>query len=85
VLRCPTAWPNGIANLAFDCATAWHDRNRADRSADEPEDAWERLGSVGKPQLLCHARIVDAADARLRRGRSGSWSLPGRCDTGLLA
>ncbi len=24
-------------------------------------DAWEQLGSVGKPQLLCRARIVDAA------------------------
>lgn len=25
----------------------------------EPGDAWERVGSVGKPQLLCSARIVD--------------------------
>jgi fatty-acyl-CoA synthase len=24
-----------------------------------PEDAWERIGSVGKPQLLCSVRIVD--------------------------
>jgi fatty-acyl-CoA synthase len=24
-----------------------------------PEDAWERIGSVGKPQLLARARIVD--------------------------
>jgi fatty-acyl-CoA synthase len=25
-----------------------------------PEDAWERIGSVGKPQLLCSVRIVDS-------------------------
>jgi fatty-acyl-CoA synthase len=27
----------------------------------DPADAWDRIGSVGKPQLLCSARIVDAA------------------------
>ena len=25
----------------------------------DPADAWERIGSVGKPQLLCSARIID--------------------------
>ena len=25
----------------------------------DPADAWERIGSVGKPQLLCSVRIVD--------------------------
>ncbi len=27
----------------------------------DPADAWERIGSVGKPQLLCSARIVGPA------------------------
>jgi fatty-acyl-CoA synthase len=27
----------------------------------DPADAWDRIGSVGKPQLLCSARIVDAS------------------------
>jgi fatty-acyl-CoA synthase len=27
----------------------------------DPADAWDRIGSVGKPQLLCSVRIVDEA------------------------
>ena len=27
----------------------------------DPADAWDRIGTVGKPQLLCGVRIVDAA------------------------
>ena len=36
----------------------------------DPADAWERIGSVGKPQLLCSARIVDG-DGREVAGRRG--------------
>ena len=37
----------------------------------DPADAWDRIGSVGKPQLLCSARIVDedGRDVPRRRGR----------------
>ena len=45
----------------------------------DPADAWERIGSVGKPQLLCSARIVDAGRTRGRRtARSATCSSPGR-------
>ncbi|MEA3048952.1 MAG: fatty-acyl-CoA synthase [Sphingomonadales bacterium] len=36
-----------------------------------PEDAWERPGSVGKPQLLVSARIVDEAGRDLADGEVG--------------
>jgi fatty-acyl-CoA synthase len=31
----------------------------------DPADAWDRIGSVGRPQLLCSARIVDDEDREL--------------------
>ena len=34
-------------------------------------DAWERIGSVGRPQLLCSARIVDERDRELPDGAVG--------------
>jgi fatty-acyl-CoA synthase len=40
-------------------------------------DAWERLGSVGKPQLLCSARIVDEADRELPDGTVGDLQFSG--------
>ncbi|HZG45274.1 MAG TPA: AMP-binding protein, partial [Allosphingosinicella sp.] len=42
-----------------------------------PEDAWERLGSVGKLQLLCHARIVDAAGRPVAQGEVGELVFAG--------
>jgi fatty-acyl-CoA synthase len=36
-----------------------------------PEDAWERIGSVGKPQLLCSVRIVDAEGRDVADGEVG--------------
>ena len=36
-----------------------------------PEDAWERIGSVGKPQLLCSVRIVDGAGREVADGEVG--------------
>ena len=36
-----------------------------------PEDAWERIGSVGKPQLLSSVRIVDEAGRDLPDGEVG--------------
>ena len=58
-----------------------HDRDRPDRlPASIPADAWERIGSVGKPQLLCAARIVDARgrDGAGRRGRRAAVLRPRR-------
>ena len=37
----------------------------------DPEDAWERVGSVGKPQLLCSVRIVDSEGSELPDGEVG--------------
>ncbi|MBV8685279.1 MAG: AMP-binding protein [Alphaproteobacteria bacterium] len=42
-----------------------------------PEDAWERLGSVGKPQLLVGARIVDAAGRDVADGEVGDLLFSG--------
>jgi fatty-acyl-CoA synthase len=36
-----------------------------------PDDAWERIGSVGKPQLLCSVRIVDEAGRDVADGEVG--------------
>jgi len=43
----------------------------------DPADAWERIGSVGKPQLLCSARIVDAAGRDLPDGEVGDLLFAG--------
>ncbi len=36
-----------------------------------PDHAWERVGSVGKPQLLCSVRIVDEAGRDVADGEVG--------------
>jgi fatty-acyl-CoA synthase len=36
-----------------------------------PEDAWEKIGSVGKPQLLCRVRIVDPTGRDVPDGEVG--------------
>jgi len=43
----------------------------------DPADAWDRIGSVGKPQLLCSARIVDAAGRDLPDGQVGDLLFAG--------
>ncbi|HKR24172.1 MAG TPA: AMP-binding protein, partial [Allosphingosinicella sp.] len=43
----------------------------------DPADAWERVGSVGKPQLLVGARIVDAEDRALADGAVGDLQFSG--------
>ena len=43
----------------------------------DPAYAWERIGSVGKPQLLCSARIVDAAGRDLPDGEVGDLLFAG--------
>lgn len=43
----------------------------------DPADAWEKLGSVGKPQLLCRARIVDAAGRPAPDGVVGDLQFSG--------
>jgi len=43
----------------------------------DPADAWDRIGSVGKPQLLCSARIVDADDRPLPDGAVGDLQFAG--------
>ena len=40
-------------------------------------DAWDRIGSVGKPQLLCNARIVDERDRVLPDGAVGDLQFSG--------
>src|SRR5436190_7809164 len=40
-------------------------------------DAWDRIGSVGKPQLLCSARIVDDQDRELPDGAVGDLQFSG--------
>ncbi|MFL6863545.1 MAG: class I adenylate-forming enzyme family protein [Allosphingosinicella sp.] len=42
-----------------------------------PEDAWERIGSVGKPQLLVSARIVDGDGRDLPDGEVGDLLFAG--------
>jgi fatty-acyl-CoA synthase len=37
----------------------------------DPADAWERVGSVGKPQLLCSVRIVDESGKDAGPGQVG--------------
>lgn len=43
----------------------------------DPVDAWDRIGSVGKPQLLCSARIVDADGRDLPDGEVGDLLFSG--------
>jgi fatty-acyl-CoA synthase len=43
----------------------------------DPADAWERIGSVGKPQLLCSARIVGADGRELADGEVGDLQFAG--------
>ncbi len=43
----------------------------------DPVHAWERIGSIGKPQLLCSARIVDAAGRDLPDGEVGDLLFAG--------
>jgi fatty-acyl-CoA synthase len=42
-----------------------------------PADAWDRIGSVGKPQLLVRARIVDAAGRDVPDGQVGDLLFAG--------
>ena len=43
----------------------------------DPADAWERIGSVGKPQLLCSVRIVDGAGRDVADGQVGDLLFSG--------
>jgi len=43
----------------------------------DPADAWERVGSVGKPQLLCSARIVGEDGAEVGDGEVGELQFAG--------
>ena len=43
----------------------------------DPADAWDRIGSVGKPQLLCSVRIVDDAGRELPDGAVGDLLFAG--------
>jgi len=43
----------------------------------DPADAWDRIGSVGKPQLLCSARIVDAEGRDVAQGAVGELLFAG--------
>jgi fatty-acyl-CoA synthase len=43
----------------------------------DPDDAWDRIGSVGKPQLLCSVRIVDAAGRDVPDGEVGELLFAG--------
>jgi fatty-acyl-CoA synthase len=42
-----------------------------------PADAWDRIGSVGKPQLLVRARIVDAEGREVPDGEVGDLHFAG--------
>jgi fatty-acyl-CoA synthase len=43
----------------------------------DPADAWARIGSVGRPQLLCSARIVDSEDRELPDDAVGDLQFSG--------
>jgi len=43
----------------------------------DPADAWDRIGSVGKPQMLCLARIVDGAGREVADGEVGDLQFAG--------
>jgi fatty-acyl-CoA synthase len=43
----------------------------------DPADAWDRIGSVGKPQLLCSARIVDGSGRNVPDGEVGDLLFAG--------
>ena len=43
----------------------------------DPADAWDRPGSVGKPQLLCSARIVDSSGRDVEAGEVGDLLFAG--------
>jgi fatty-acyl-CoA synthase len=43
----------------------------------DPADAWERIGSVGKPQLLCSVRIVDGEGEDVPDGVDGDLLFAG--------
>ncbi len=43
----------------------------------DPADAWDRIGSVGKPQLLCSARIVGADGREVPDGEVGDLQFAG--------
>jgi fatty-acyl-CoA synthase len=43
----------------------------------DPADAWDRIGSVGKPQLLCQARIVGADGREAAPGEVGDLQFAG--------
>lgn len=42
-----------------------------------PEDAWDKVGSVGKPQLLCTVRIVDEEGRDVAAGEVGDLLFAG--------
>jgi fatty-acyl-CoA synthase len=43
----------------------------------DPADAWDRIGSVGKPQLLCSVRIVDEGGRDVPDGVEGDLLFAG--------
>ena len=43
----------------------------------DPADAWDRIGSVGKPQLLCNVRIVDREGRDVADGEVGDLLFAG--------
>ena len=43
----------------------------------DPADAWDRIGSVGKPQLLCSARLVDETGRDVAEGEVGDLLFSG--------
>ncbi|HEX8442687.1 MAG TPA: AMP-binding protein [Allosphingosinicella sp.] len=43
----------------------------------DPADAWDRIGSVGKPQLLCSVRIVNQAGRDVPDGAEGDLLFAG--------
>jgi fatty-acyl-CoA synthase len=43
----------------------------------DPADAWDRIGSVGKPQLLCSVRILDEAGRDVAHGEVGDLLFAG--------
>jgi fatty-acyl-CoA synthase len=42
-----------------------------------PEHAWEKIGSVGKPQILCSVRIVDEKEREVPTGTVGDLHFSG--------